>query len=564
MPTVAAPYQGILASYFNRKPTSDGAIFDAGVEPERTVEDIISTPTIDPNSKTNVHLPQNETADPRYAGRVQTEDTRDAVIDAVINGVKTGSNKANQFWGGTHDVFTGEEVAKWQPHGGLPIPIAANQQPAAVPANTNAIHGVGAAAAQQLQRSPRGILAKVMAEPIQAPAARGPMATTPSEAVANQQVSVNLPAPTPISNATPSPAPSVGAAPVQAGDVPRIYPGASGANGIGKVVGPDAFYGFGDQMPKGGVAVGKDGVPLDQTMVPVQGNFSDPRTQVKIGILKGGPSDVPGAAFNLPADDPNAVPHGPGNGVRQLSEVSGATGANPSMNWQLSQAQKDAAAKYGLQTNALGIMAPMYRAPLQAQLNATAQQLAYDQVVNRLANDENARRIALQGEVNKGVMAQQQAKENIARISGDSRVKAADVAGQHKEGAAEVTGKSREKAAEIAADSRIKGYAMKGDTEKAKIELAKQHQDWLESGGVEMAQQKAVEQYNKTKGEMIKSGASKKQLSDLDASYAPYLQPPQKRPAGRSAAPATGPVPAQTPVPVWNNTRPRVGATGSW
>jgi hypothetical protein len=218
------------------------------------------------------------------------------------------------------------------------------------------------------------------------------------------------------------------------------------------------------------------GVPVGQTMLPVTGAFTEPRSRAWLGVPE---AQTNAADVTLPVVPPDAIGGKSTLPVGSIDNLDAVAARNPliaamtnSGVLRASQQEKDTLNRMRQQgapgsrsTRDIAAQAPGVMAANQAQ--------QYDQIGNRMAQDENARQIAIQREVNQGVMAQQQGRENIARIGAEGRVRAVQSTGDSRVAAVQAALPSKEK---IAADNiaATKDIAATGNTSKEKIAKAVQ------------------------------------------------------------------------------------------
>ena len=272
-----------------------------------------------------------------------------------------------------------------------------------------------------------------------------------------------------------------------------------------------------------------NGVPLGQTMVPVAGKFTDPRTQVSVGVMTHGPYDPNGVAGGMGPVGRYVLPTDQAVGAPSLAKPIGAQGIDFGGATVLQATPEEKATLLRMRAfpNDPTQLAPGLRGPG----GVLARQQLYDLGGNRMANDENARQIALQGERNKGVMATVQNKKDIAEIGANGKV---DVA-------------------KINAGAKFDVANMTGDLQKDKQALAERHQSWLEEHGEKTAHDLAIEHYAADRAAMVKGGATPDQMKYLDTLYGEYVEQQKvgktQQPVAKTVVKPTSNKPAG--VPVW-------------
>jgi hypothetical protein len=301
------------------------------------------------------------------------------------------------------------------------------------------------------------------------------------------------------------------------------------------------------------------GVPLGQVMVPVEGQ---PRAQV--GVMAGGAYD-PNAGPALPyrvKPTTTQDPYTPSYVSEGTQEIAAKMAAE--------QAKSDAK---GLEEGRLakermvaerrgmgqGILAPKFRTG-----NPAMESYRYENVERPQLSDANARAIALQSEVNKGVMAQQEAKERLAEIGAQGRVRAAEVTGESRVEAADTSGRWHFQSAQTAAEQ-------KTAIEKRKLALAERHQAMLEKFGGEknerareQASNVMVRDYAEERGRIMgnpnTSDREKRDALDvLNSVFEDHIDSSTGNPKQRKVAPAApaGQPAATGPVSWQNKYQPR-------
>jgi hypothetical protein len=296
------------------------------------------------------------------------------------------------------------------------------------------------------------------------------------------------------------------------------------------------------------VNTNEQGVPLGQVMVPVEGQ---PRAQ--IGVMAGGRYD-PNAGPALPYRVKPTTTHDPytpsyvSEGTQEIAAKMAAEQAEREAPRLAAGQRAIARMEAAREDMGQGILAPRNRIG-----NAGGERFVYETVTRPQQSDATARAIALQSEVNKGVMAQQEAKERLAEIGVRGRVDAADTSGRW-----------RFEAAQTAAEQ-------KTAIEKDKLELAKRHQAMLEKFGGEknerareQASNVMLRDYAEERGRIIgnpnTSDREKRDALDaLNSVFEDYIDTSTGKPKQREVAPAApaGQPAATGPMSWQNKYRPR-------
>jgi hypothetical protein len=189
-----------------------------------------------------------------------------------------------------------------------------------------------------------------------------------------------------------------------------------------KIFIPDAgqvgAFNMGAGAPVGSVATNNMGVPVGQKMLPVTGAFTNPRSKAWVGVPEARANASEVTFPSVPRDAAVGGTNIPTGNINNLDAVAARSPLIAAMTnsgvLRASQEEKDTLNRLRQQGNP-GSYGSRDMARQSPGIMAQAQREQYDLIGNRMARDENARQIDMQREVNQGVMAQQQARENVAR-----------------------------------------------------------------------------------------------------------------------------------------------------
>ncbi len=473
MPTFAAPYRNQIASYFNQSPSSDGMTFDQDQTSKVTAGASAPAPAVTPG-----------------------------VLSPIAKSLTEipGLDKFTDPLGGK--IATPEGYAKYAAPAGPTI--SAGPQAAVTPGVLSPM------AAPVANTTPAGVMAtKAVNAGVVSPAAPAITATTP----VSPAVAPAITATTPVS---PAVAPAVN--PVI--DKPSLYirqptgsinwsglpGGAMKPTGIGtqRVQSVEGQYGA-DQFNKDVASVaGTPGAKnVKALFIPGQHYQGDegPGMGPASTIVVSDPNNRLGRVSNVPA------PLSPEAQSNLISKVGGGgvLQATPQEVDTLRRMTREGAPG-SRSTRDINAQA----AGVGGALNARD---VYDAFGRTAANEAQARNIAMQGEVNKGVLAQQQGKRDIAEIVANSKVDAK-----------EKDANARVESAKIVSASKLEEMQAKGDIAKAGLAIKERQQKWIEEHGVDSARQLARTHYVEERDKLIAADKDD-QVPALNAMYKDILTP---------------------------------------